>query len=66
MGVHELAVPQESVGAGLGLFIAGRYAELHGGRIWFKSKEGRGTTVTLAIPNGNGRAAKAPEGRRPR
>jgi|SRR3989344_3207514 len=38
------------MGSGLGLFIAKDIIEKHGGRIWFESKEGRGTTFFVVIP----------------
>lgn len=41
-------------GAGLGLFIAKRYIELLGGRIWFNSEAGKGTTFFVLVPT-NGR-----------
>jgi signal transduction histidine kinase len=37
-------------GTGLGLTLAKRFIELHGGRIWVASEVGRGTTFTFAIP----------------
>ena len=45
-------------GTGLGLTLAKRFIELHGGRIWIESEVGTGTTFTFAIPVG--RAAAAP------
>jgi signal transduction histidine kinase len=45
-------------GTGLGLTLAKRFIELHGGRIWIESEVGKGTTFTFAIPVG--RAAAAP------
>ena len=36
-------------GTGLGLTLAKRFAELHGGRIWVESDVGAGTTFTFAI-----------------
>ena len=44
-------------GTGLGLYISRGLVEQHGGRIWFESKEGEGTTFHVTLP-----VALVPEG----
>jgi signal transduction histidine kinase len=41
---------QSREGTGLGLTLAKRFIELHGGRIWINSEVGKGTTFTFVIP----------------
>jgi len=43
-------VKMETEGNGLGLFIAKNIIEAHGGKIWFESKVGKGTTFHFTIP----------------
>jgi len=46
----ESALQTEAGGAGLGLYITHALVELHGGRIWFESCLGEGSTFHVTFP----------------
>jgi signal transduction histidine kinase len=45
---------QKSSGLGIGLPLSKMFIELHGGRIWFNSVEGKGSQFFFSIPTKNG------------
>ncbi len=44
---------KQEKGTGLGLILCKEFVEKHGGKIWAKSKEGKGTVIYFTLPNEN-------------
>jgi signal transduction histidine kinase len=44
------AADKKVEGTGLGLPLARKFVELHGGRLWFQSQVGMGSTFTFSLP----------------
>ena len=61
-GQIDSTVARRHQGSGLGLPIAIRLAELHGGSLAVHSEKGRGTTVTVALPSRQGAGAVREDG----
>lgn len=55
------AVHSQTEGSGLGLAVVKLFVEAWGGRVWFESVEGKGTTFFLEFPLGNQESEKISE-----
>jgi PAS domain S-box-containing protein len=52
----ENVVRLDTEGTGLGMFITKNIIDAHGGKVWFESKEGKGTTFFFTLPITNTKA----------
>lgn len=53
----ENVVRLDTEGTGLGMFITKNIIDAHGGKVWFDSTEGKGTTFFFTLPVSNARTA---------
>ena len=51
----------EREGTGLGLPLAKKFVELHGGKIWLESQRGQGSIFTFTLPIGQPAAGTSAE-----
>jgi PAS domain S-box-containing protein len=56
--------PAHSPGAGIGLSLVARFAELHGGRAWVEDRPGGGASFRVFLPDRAPASREVPEGAR--